>query len=486
MSRGADRKIQRLNRQIVRLEERSKSLEDRADMVSKQINATSNLADRKGLDEQLKNFYEEMRLIEQEIDEREEERDLLQASSASSNTLSNNTINAFTNLQKIFDILCPYEPELKLILPEVIEFCLPTGWKRAFPTHLKGIILELDDIQPDANNWQALTKLAALLIIHPKTPPNLCQTLLNWGEQQTHNFEFVRLQMKTKLTEKLEAKNQSCAYLMMVVEETHTNSKRYWVNGYLISDAKRYRQNPSESYETLRSCIKGKTDYSGTELAQLAKGYLEQCEHKSINHLIIEIFIPLSLIQLAVESWERKSFNPDFTMRIGCDYQVYIRSTERLKRYDSVHRKRWKDKWQKLTKQLNVQATDLVRDIDEPTIDGPKDYSNLLAILNDVGAFKLKKAPKSTDFFNAVLDMANPIGLWLRRDLHPPAYQTTELNSLLKCCLRELPYQVQAKRAETRLQENYAEDSHIGHHLVLLWEDPHRLPPNELEFEPAL
>ncbi|MEO1148622.1 MAG: hypothetical protein AAFY26_23885, partial [Cyanobacteria bacterium J06638_22] len=198
--------------------------------------------------------------------------------------------------------------------------------------------------------------------------------------------------------------------------------------------------------------------------------------------LTIEVFLPQSLLQLAVEAWERKGFDPDFSMRVGYDYQVCVRSTERWKEYGSFHQERWEDKWQQLNAQLNARAHTLVADIDEKI-----DYGDLLAALGDMLAFKLDKAPADNTIFNAVLETAIPVGLWLRQDLpYPLTYQIGELTALLACCLRELPQRVQKKRAETRKQEYRSADCHIGHHLVLLWEDPHRLPPIKPEYAPDL
>jgi hypothetical protein len=49
-----------------------------------------------------------------------------------------------------------------------------------------------------------------------------------------------------------------------------------------------------------------------------------------------------------------------------------------------------------------------------------------------------------------------------------------QVDGLLTCCIEEVIEKVTEKRREA-LQN---QDSHIGHHISLLWEDPNRLPPD--------
>ena len=385
--------------------------------------------------------------------------------------------------EDLIEILLEYENKISELTSQAYDLVLPKGWLGARPATLQEMLRSLEEL-PQGNGPNPLVKFAAILSINTQIPAVICQRLVVWGKQKSRNFEVLHTQMKTEFLPKLNKKEKARAYLLIVVEETLINSERYWINGYLIHDEVRYQQQLGDGYKTLKSNFKGKLEYSRAEIALLVEGYLEQCDgYNSIEALYIEVFLPESLLQLAVETWGRKNFNDGFPMCIGYDYTVCIRSIERWKEYGNFHQRLWKRKWERLVCELGARADYSVRDIDENL-----DYGDLLTAFSTLQAFKLNKAPNMpTDIFKAVLEKAIPIGLWVRRDLPDPnSHQKDELRSLLKCCLQDLPHKVQAKRAETLQQKYRSEDSHIGHHLVLLWEDPNRLPPAELEFTPEL
>jgi vWA-MoxR associated protein C-terminal domain len=93
---------------------------------------------------------------------------------------------------------------------------------------------------------------------------------------------------------------------------------------------------------------------------------------------------------------------------------------------------------------------------------------------NTIG-IKLQKIPIQTgkgSVFAVILSTATPVALWLRCHL-PECNQ--QVDGLLRCCIEQLTKTVAEKRREALPKP---EDSHIGHHISLLWEDPYRLPPS--------
>jgi len=132
----------------------------------------------------------------------------------------------------------------------------------------------------------------------------------------------------------------------------------------------------------------------------------------------------------------------------------------------------WQQKWitlQKIIKET-VISTFVLWDDD--------DLKRLLFELNKENTIgiKLQKTPLQTgkgSVFAVILSTATPVALWLRCDL--PSKYNQQLDGLLRCCIEQLTKTVAEKRREAIPEP---EDSHIGHHLSLLWEDPYRLPPS--------
>ncbi|MEO1792810.1 MAG: hypothetical protein AAFR25_11370 [Cyanobacteria bacterium J06629_19] len=73
-----------------------------------------------------------------------------------------------------------------------------------------------------------------------------------------------------------------------------------------------------------------------------------------------------------------------------------------------------------------------------------------------------------------LLQVGMPLAIWGRQDLVQVTNEA-ELDRVLNtCCLENLPGTVKNERRSARKK---AEDSHVGHHLSLLWDDPHLVPP---------
>jgi hypothetical protein len=67
-----------------------------------------------------------------------------------------------------------------------------------------------------------------------------------------------------------------------------------------------------------------------------------------------------------------------------------------------------------------------------------------------------------------------PLAVWRRRDLGESAKGSDWSTLLTQCCLEQLPNTVKQERYKARRK---SENDHMGHHLSLLWDDPHLVPP---------
>ena len=148
----------------------------------------------------------------------------------------------------------------------------------------------------------------------------------------------------------------------------------------------------------------------------------------------------------------------------------------------------WLDKWNR-AKQLSPPVPqDLFERLSEAD---DYDWDSLRASLVDkVGLqlacpplqspFKKSKASgNKRDLVSALLSTATPIAIWTRCPVSEPTF-VSAIDELFNAgALSQLPEYVRKKRLEAMQQQG----DHIGQHLVLLWEDPERLPPDGEAFE---
>jgi hypothetical protein len=100
--------------------------------------------------------------------------------------------------------------------------------------------------------------------------------------------------------------------------------------------------------------------------------------------------------------------------------------------------------------------------------------TNLLRLPEKIG-LKLTCHPAKNDdkikLFEAILEAVTPIAIWTRINVE----QVSEIDQILhNHNLGNLDEIVR----KTRLKAQTENANHLGHHLALLWDNPHRLPPD--------
>lgn len=515
-------KVSFLHQALEHREKQVSILRQNYDSIFDQMNAEDNAA-------KINNYERQLELFEKDILKKLEICDRLRADLEKE--IGNKNTSHFTNsfneessyrneessCRKLEIILLSHQDKIS-DLATAYNLIVPENLRNPDST-LKEMLYVLEHVVLNGNRPSNLVKFAAILSVQYQNSKT-SQELTKWGKEQTPNFDEVCTQMGRVLGAKLkeiEASKQAQAYLMIVIKEPQRDSGKYYINGYLIPNETEYQRDKLSGYKMLEP--KEKKAYSREELltsddelsqenklpknnkqlqknqlAQLCTGYLKQCVLGYRKKPIIEVFLPRSLIQLVtVESFVvREGYEETYFPCIGHEYQIRLRSIERCSDRYGWKQEDWEDKWQQLNCKPNILANELVTHIDEK-IDEKTSYANLVDSLEeeDFLAIKLNKPPEGPKIVSAMLDTAIPVGLWLRRSLpklepslssDPNIEQTNNLSSLLDGYLQELPHRVQQKRRETRREEYCLKDRHIGHHIVLLWEDPNRLPPKESEF----
>lgn len=263
-------------------------------------------------------------------------------------------------------------------------------------------------------------------------------------------------------------------YLMVVIRRSEQNSvtnpnqgNRYFVDAWLITDALTQGGSIGEQLSKPESFQETLTF---DRIPELLKIFLAQIAKYSSSKLTIEIFLPLDLMNQSVDSWEIDD-ELGVPVTLGSQYKIVVRSYERLLP-TYLYKGFWEERWK-----MVQQVTDI--EVGKALISGDSNNLKLLFVeLNkpDIVGLKLTTAPVQTgkgSVFALILKTAIPIAIWLRQDLANNCDE--KMNGLLQCYIHELPENVKMKRLDAILEPP---DTHIGHHLSLLWENPARLPPD--------
>jgi hypothetical protein len=194
------------------------------------------------------------------------------------------------------------------------------------------------------------------------------------------------------------------------------------------------------------------------------------------NRLVIEVMLPQQLLCHAVERWELEQGR--YKVFCGCKFPVVVRSWERV--YDKLlvqqMRPSWVQKWKALEEQLPSVSQEAV--VWEPDASEARE---LFERLSETGVVCLallhpqeEGSAATSPELSACIDSGTPVALWERKRPGEQEERREEVARLV-ADLGQLRTRVHALRVEARKKEG---EGHVGHSLVLLWDNPHRVPPD--------
>jgi len=191
--------------------------------------------------------------------------------------------------------------------------------------------------------------------------------------------------------------------------------------------------------------------------------------------LTIEVFLPRELICTEVDRW--KVSDPiEEEITIGIRYPIRLRSLERLDiNYLDHYLSDWYKHWYRVKTALHNQPIqELFEHLQEME---SCNWNELIIKLQEKIGLKITCAlpkAKTKDLFKAILRAATPIAIWTRCDI-PNCNQVAAIDEILN--FKPLSHLCESVR-ETRQRAEAQTEEHLGFHLAVLWEDPHRLTPD--------
>lgn len=325
---------------------------------------------------------------------------------------------------------------------------------------------------PQGSNLYSRTEqfVARFLVdVENKLHPEEFNKLKEWGEQSFENFSELLLRKDEKKTSKEQENIPN--HLIIYLDSSKQQKKRYFVSAWFIPDGanEKFNHLTGEGYKFLEIEEQEQETFTLEQIPSLLEDYLDKITPYLTDFSsqpTIEVFLPYELLNEPIDTWIIQQ-EEELPISIGSLYKVILRSSRRLRK-EYPHRNVWVQKWKTL-KELTENACSKCC-----TSGDCHSWKELFSILNQETAIALKLLkPPSNNFFKVMNQTAIPVALWLRQELQNSHHQV-ELDELLICSITELPERVKRKRSD---DFPYDYEQRIGHHLSLLWENPHILPP---------
>lgn len=387
--------------------------------------------------------------------------------------------------QELFSILDSSDKILNDLYQQAYEFCRPEGWIGKTPKGLVDILQVLRDIPAGANGFPKILEFVAYLIVDSQLPQNQLKQLCTWAMAQMTEFQEVIDWVESKIeSRKREALSQPNPHLMIWIEPIEEKGReRYTMKVWLATQIK---TQPEESWHYQPLCAEDWEEkrFDWEEIPEQIGMLVNDAgigRHHNIDEVAIEFFLPYNLLNREVDQWVIRGEDCD---PIGVDVNVTLRSQDRSSSsYLNFYQKKWQNRWRNLIQLQDSHAATVV-------ISGDCDCN--------IWKFELKKnefvgcrvaqsnSPQDLkSFFQIVSRTTAPVALWLRNRLSHWQCQDP-LEDVLACKILELPSQVKQKRIEAYTKPETARKLEIGSHLALLWENPYRLPPDDLSSNPMV
>ncbi len=335
---------------------------------------------------------------------------------------------------------------------------------------LDDLLWQLNDKTNELVILEFVARLVAYISVKYKEKYKaILKSLKNWTRQNIPKLNINKSDYDSALqrfsSEFQASSNQ--AYLMIAIAEKFTYPNFFQISGWLATEA--ILRDPDRDLipleiQKMGVAINGIQTQEGLytleDLKEITRDFKVQVARSSIQieNLIIEFFLPSSLIYLDVEKWED---DPSTQICLGSVHEVRIRCLDRQSQKYRPHIKKWRDKW-KVVKKCNKPLESFLSshsNCDANTLTGQ------LQDAKNVG-LKLKSALKSghIGIVSALYYTGTPIALWFRCD-PPDGDCEAKLDRILQEHLLKLPEQVFQERCQSQ------------HHLSLIWDDPNRLTP---------
>ncbi len=353
------------------------------------------------------------------------------------------------------------------------------------------VITEVLKIPKGQCMYEVLDEFAAHLTT-VTTNNQLIQGLQMWGERRIGTAGWTALLNDVNAQRRKLKEQTQPALLVKISREdeasTQSQSEEYSIKAWLVENIEQYRDR-RQGFRAINSI--GNVEKEGyvkmqelhLKLPIVIAKYLVESSLYFDKEPEVHIWLPLELMNHDVDCWELSDGYWRVRQKLGHEYRVIFRCAERL-RESYRPASKWRTKWRQLQYLLDQIPSAAFITGDDGDLDTlSQDFNE--AEDPKVGV-KIRKAPThvgSDSLFGFLLDEGIPLAIWGRKNL-TQAINEAELDRVLSACflkaspnILKLKYLPDTVKQERRRSQACSAESHIGHHLSLLWDDPSLVPP---------
>jgi hypothetical protein len=378
-------------------------------------------------------------------------------------------------------LLLPHLDEIQTSVTGALRVCWPEGALAQPQGDLLAQLKALGEMPDGPTEYPPLVRFAVCLTLAKFAVPSAVNTALQqWLQTRSVDVKAVIKAITPQVNDVAAQTSTEAAPHLLIWLSAHHSQDTYPVEAVFIPDAHRYEPETPQGFESLPVMAKYDRPITPEQLPTVIQDCLTACQKlcADTTTLTIDLLLPLPLLQQALEwgpAYEAQVLDfldPD---PIAIRYPFMVRSSERLlKEYGRNYGQMWRNKWTHLQAQLDEIACRVLQPVSADV-----DYKQLVIDLRapDKVGVKMPTPPPATGIpipLKGCLATGAPVAIWLRTTPTQVNCCTEDLDSLLDCCLHTLRQSVCTAR-QTAFP--LPKDAHIGHHLSLLWEDPHLVPP---------
>lgn len=352
------------------------------------------------------------------------------------------------------------------LMSKTYEKCLTdknlSDWR---PESLEEIYKYLQQIKLEDKSGDSFVNFVSKLLVEKSLPLDIRERLEKWHKDNTNIIDNVFKKIQTSINLKKEQRKAS-SFLMILIRSSQQkntrNCRRYLIDAWFAINEGQCQI----KYEPLE--VPDKAVFLD-KIPSSVENIIKQMNIKinttyiDVEQPMIMFFIPHALFNEPLDFWKYEGRS------IGSLYQVAVRSLKRLEK-DYGFKIIWRNKWDTFQQQINdLNCYAFVS----------SNCQKLFASLKKDTSIGLKSTKAINEkIIDDLHNTGTPVAIWLRHCPNNIIDYEAEFNALLKCKVCDLPSSVSEKRAEVVDIED--KNSHIGHHLSLLWENPYILPPEAL------
>jgi V8-like Glu-specific endopeptidase len=304
--------------------------------------------------------------------------------------------------------------------------------------------------QQDGREIDRLTQFAIFLAVMDGLPRELVNEITAWVGFRGFDFDALYVRANQYRQERQVSADGNSAHLIVQIELGEQDIEDVYVSIWVVDDRDLY--DPLEP----RPPLMQRHAVAFTALSTFLETWLR--EESELDRPMIHCFVARHLLGCNLDTCETASELP-----LGSRYPLVMRTDLSQSPPGKQYRTRWEKKWQSFEgKQHSIARETFVR---ADCRNKKQLYRQLdsaeMAILENLSPDRVEQV------FKFIADeVALPVALWIREaDLHQ------ELDRILDGTIINLSERIRRERLEAE------DETSLGSHLSLVWEDPKVIPP---------